>query len=182
MNYGGQLRDVLTGLWRSVRGFRGSMQVAPLGDGFWQGRQFRAYKEFTLAAGASLTLRVVASKPFILQAQDLYTEEGSCRAVVRALGTPSGAWSTLSTVNPKFRIGMEPVSTIVLSEGGTYTGGQEREVLRGASATGGATKLSSAGSSLAGWRGLPASTFYITITAGADGCIGIYSIEWEDLD
>lgn len=63
------LRDVITNLFKSTKGFRGAMQVVMLSLGFWQGRQFGMYHEFTLTAGQVVTLQWVATKPFLLQAQ-----------------------------------------------------------------------------------------------------------------
>lgn len=176
------LRDVLTGLFKSIRGFRGAMQVLLLGDGFWQGRQFRMYREFTLTAGQVVTLQWVATEPFLLQHQSLLLVGGDARAVIVTGATPSGTFTPISTVNPKYRIGIDPVSTVTVSAGGTVTGGTEREVLLCAASTGGATKSALGETALPSTRGLPATTFYQTITAGANGATGIYAVEWEDLD
>lgn len=176
------LRDVITGLFKSIRGFRGAMQVVLLSLGFWQGKQFRAYREFTLSANQVVTLRLTATKPFLLQAQSLLLVGGDARAVIVTGATPAGTFTNITTLNPKYRIGMEPVSTVSIAAGGTITGGSEREVLLCAASTGGATKSALGETQLAGTRGLPAATFYITITAGANGATGLYSIEWEDLD
>jgi hypothetical protein len=176
------LRDVITNLFKATKGFRGAMQVVLLSLGFWQGRQFRMYREFTLTAGQVVTLRWVASKPFLLQAQSLILVGGDARAVIITGGTPAGTFTPITTLNPKYRIGMEPVSTVVVSAGGTVSGGTEREVLLCAASTGGATKSALGSTRLDSTRGLPASTFYITITAGANGATGLYSTEHEDLD
>lgn len=78
----GLLRDVITNLFKAVRAFRGAMQVVLLGDGFWKGKQWRAYREFTLTSGQSLTIRYVSTKPFLLQNQELYLDSGAVRAVI----------------------------------------------------------------------------------------------------
>lgn len=170
------LREVL-------RSFRGALLVQLQTMGFWQGRQFRAYREFSLGNNASVTLRFVATAPFLLTQQSLRLIGGDARAVIVVGATPTGTFAALPTVNPKYRIGMEPVSTCSLSVlTGSLAGGTEREVLLCAASTGGSTKTAYNETSLASVRGLPAATFYITITAGANGCAGIYAIEWEDLD
>lgn len=179
----GVLFGVYSGLREVLRSFRGALLVQAQSMGFWRGRQFRAYKEFNLPGNASVTMRLVASAPFLLTDQTLRLIGGDARAVIRVGATPDGTFAPLPTVNPKFRIGMEPVSTISISElTGTLAGGSEREVLLCAASTGGSTKTGLGETELAAWRGLPATTFYITITAGANGATGIYAIEWEDLD
>lgn len=140
------------------------------------------YHEFNLAGGASTTLQFAATKPFLLTHQSLLLVGGDARAVIKTGSTPSGTFTPVATQNPKYRIGMEPVSTVTVSAGGTVTGGTEREVLLSAASTGGATKSALGETTLASIRGLPAATFYQTITAGTNGAVGIYSVEWEDLD
>lgn len=175
------LWSILSNVQEVLRSFRGALFVQVQSLGFWQGKQFRAYREFSLTANQSVTWQLIASAPFLLQNQDLYTESGSMRAVITVGATPSGTWTPISTLHPKFRIGMNPTSSVSIFSGGTVAGGEEREVLRGASGTGGPVSRSGSGQHSFGTRGLPATTFYITLTAGAEGGTGMYSIEWEDL-
>lgn len=174
--------DVLTRAVRAGRSHRGAQLTQPLSEGFWTGRQFRMYREFTLGNGASTTLRITATKPFLLTDQNLTITAGDARAVIRVGATPAGDWTDITTVNPKFRIGMEPVSTLSVAAGGTITGGTEREAIIAAAGTGGSVHRALGSAGIAGARGLPATTFYITITAGSNGATGLYAIEWEDLD
>lgn len=176
------LRSILTMIPEAVRSFRGSMFVQLMSKGFWTGRQFRAYREFTLTANQSITLRFTASKPFLLTHQQVYLIAGNVRVVIRVGATPSGTWTALGTTNPKYRIGMEPVSTVQIAQGGTITGGTEREVILAAAGTGGAIKTAGSFGEDQSYRGLPAAVFYQTITAGPDGATGMYLLEWEDLD
>ena len=176
------LRKVLGGLPEVLRSWRGAALVSELGMGFWEGRQFRLYRESTLAAAGVETIRFVAAKPFLLQYQELALIQGDAHAVIVSGGTAGGVFVPLTTVNAKYRIDMDPVSTVTVSIGGTVTGGTEREVLLAASGTGGATK--SAGNSASNFRtrGLPAGTYFIKITAGSSGATGLFVLEWEDLD
>lgn len=176
------LRNILAGIPEVIRSFRGSMFVQFMSKGFWSGRQFRAYREFTLTANQSITLRFTATKPFLLTHQQVYLISGDVRVVIRTGVTPAGAWTPLATVNPKFRIGMEPVSTVQIDQGGTVTGGTEREVILAAAGTGGAIKTAGSFGEDQSYRGLPAAMFYQTITAGPNGATGMYLLEWEDLD
>lgn len=178
----GVLFGVYSGLKEVLRSFRGALLVQLHSLGFFEGRQFRAYREFNLAANAVVTMRVVATTPFMLTWQSLQLIAGDARGVIVVGATPTGTWAALPTVNPKYRIGMSPVSAQSLDVlTGTLAGGSEREVLLCAASTGGSVKSGLGATDLAAPRGLPAGTYYITITAGANGCVGIYAIEWEDL-
>lgn len=176
------LRDVIDNLFKSVRAFRGAVQTVLLSNGFWHGRQWRAYKEFTLAAGQSLTIRYNSSVPFLLQNQELYLDSGAVRAVIyTAPTTEPGPWQTLPTRFGKYLLAGPGVFQSVLdfSLGApAITGGNEREVLR-ASAGGG--NNAAFDRQMPGWRALPALTYYIVITATTNAS-GVYSIEIEELD
>lgn len=176
------LRDVLSGLFKSIRGFRGAMQTVLLSDGFWRGRQWRAYYRFTISSSSSHTLRLTATKPFMLQAQDLYLTGGEVQAVIYTQPTTqSGPWAPLSTRFGKYLLagpGTFDITLDVSTANGAITGGQEREALPVAAGGGNAP---GSGRGLFGWRALPAGVYYINIAAVANAA-GVYSIEIEELD
>lgn len=178
----GLLRDVITNLFKAVRAFRGAMQVVLLGDGFWKGKQWRAYREFTLTSGQSLTIRYVSTKPFLLQNQELYLDSGAVRAVIYTVpATEPGPWTTLPTRFGKYLLDGAGVFSSTLDyslTAGAITGGSEREVLR---ATAGGGNNAGFDRQMPGWRALPATSYYIVLTASANAS-GVYSIEVEELD
>lgn len=166
----------VAGLPESQRSFRGAAMVnANQSLGLWNSQQFRAYREFT----ATVTLRVVAAKNFILSFQNLYVDQGSARAVIVSGGTPSGTFTTVATQFCKNTTAGPVTGATVVSVGGSVSGGAEREVIR--VATGGLLGSAGVGNTLQGARLLAAGTYYITITVTGTTS-GIYSLEWEELD
>lgn len=179
-------RDAITGLFRSIRGFSGAMQVVWLTDGFWRKRSYRAYREFTIPAGQAQWLRLTAPTPFMLQHQTLYVESGSVRAVIyTAPVLTNTVWESVSTIFGRQLLGGTSLhqSTIDRLTSGTITGGSEREALRASAGGGPGNTRNPTGTALGGWRLLPAGTYYVMLTAASgDGeGRGIYSIEAEEL-
>jgi hypothetical protein len=173
------LRRVRDGLGEVLRSWRGALLVQVQSLGFWEGKEFRAYREFSVT-DTSIILRFRATTPFLLTFQSLDLIQGEMRATIVTGATPSGVWSAIPTVVAKNRISSNPVSTQAIEAGGTYTGGTEREVLLAAAGTGGPVSAQGNGQNLAGIRGLPAGDYYITLTA-VGLTRGVYSIEWEDV-
>ena len=172
------LLDALLAGIDALRTWRGAMLVQMQSMGFWRGKQFRAYREFSLAGAGTLTLRFVCAKDFLLTSQSLYVDDGAARLVVSTGGTPAGSWVAVPTVNAMFRIGIDPVTSNILTSGGSVTGGTEREVLRSDSGGGAGIGFDNR---ISGVRGLPAGTYYFTITATGT-TTGMYSFEYEELD
>lgn len=137
----------------------------------YNGRKFRAYREFT----GAVNLKAVFTKPFLLTAQRLHLDTGQARLVISVGSTEVTPFNTaVPTVFPMNALYILPTE-LTVTTGGTLTGGSEREVLR-ANAGGGA----GAEASLAGERRLPAGTYYFTITV-TGSTSGVYSIEYETL-
>lgn len=140
---------------------------------FREKRQFRAYHEFT----TTVTLRLVAARPFLLTHQMLWTGRGAARAVITTGSTPSGTWVDMPTNFCKYLLDGPVVGTTPISTGGSVTGGQEREVLASDSGTGGGLGNPM---QFPGERALPAGTYYITITVTGT-TYGMYVIEYEEI-
>lgn len=170
------LRSILSGVVEVLRSFRGALLVQIQSLGFYQGRQFRFYREFT----SNTVLQFSSTKPFILQHQSLYTDAGAARVAVVAGGTATGGFTVIPNQPiAKWRINAAPVSAVTMSVGGTFTGGLEREILRTSSGTGGNAQGDA--DIAGGERGLPAGNYFITITVSGTTS-GMYTIAWEELD
>lgn len=162
-----------TGQFESPASFRGNTLTLDLSPGFFKGRAFRAYKEFT----ANTVLKVVATKPFLLTAQTLYVDAGAAKAVVTVGATLGGSYVALPTVFGKNGVVTgAPTPDIVITQNGTATGGTERDVIRVST-----VQTISQSGQLASPRYLPAGTYSITITV-TGSTSGIYAIEYEELD
>lgn len=161
----------------SERSFRGARMTQPdMNMGFWEGRQQRAYHEIT----ANTQLRFVAGRDFLLTFQNLYIEDGSILLRVFTGSTPAGVWTPVTTVVQKNRIGAAAANIPLnaLQSGGTFSGGTERERLRVDAGAGQGVGFENR---LGGVRGLPAGTYYFDFTSPG-AVLGLYSLEWEELD
>lgn len=155
------------------KGFDGALCTTGLTQAQLEGRGYRAFKEFT----ANTQLRLTATKPFRLTAQNLNVDTGAVRAVITVGSTAGGTWTALPTKFTKNGlISPAPTPAITVEEGGTITGGTVREVLRA-----NASIYIGAIADLTGDRLLPAGTYYIQlIVTGTTS--GIYAIEYDELD
>lgn len=154
--------------------------------GFFVGREFRNYVEFSLPIGNTLYYRFVSPIDFILQTQLLAVDAGGVRLSVWIGNvTPAGVWTNLPVIG-KNRMSTirQPayVSQCQVQIGGTFTGGTEVDVIRVRCASQ-SVSAQTVGSSQDDERGLPAGTYYIKIeplTGVNDTSTGIYQIAWEE--
>jgi hypothetical protein len=106
----------------------------------------------------------------------MYCDSGQATAVITAGSTLGGSWTALPT---KFAvngtISPAPTPTVTLDEGGTITGGTERERMRAASGAGVGIV-----NSIQTARLLPAGTYSIALSV-TGSTTAIYSIEWDEL-
>lgn len=152
--------------------------------GFFEGRQFRAYYDISLGAGASLVIKFTSPSNFILESQNLSVTTDQLMLQVMTGGTPGGVFGTVVPVIGKNRMTEVPtpvyVSGVSITTGGTITGGTEVDKLR-VSAIGTGANQGTVGTQVGDSRGLPAGTFYLKFTNYGNGtAIGLYSLWWEE--
>ncbi|WP_369952103.1 hypothetical protein [Ralstonia syzygii] len=157
--------------------------------GFWAGKMFRAYYEFSIAAGGNRSFRFISPINFILTSQRLDVDDGGVRmAAYTGTITPSGSWTPVPQIGVN-RSTERPLpgytNQCTIETGGTFTGGTEVDVLRArGNASGGLLGSGvNVGQAHATERALPAGTYYIRLDAlaGVAGTsLGIYSISWEE--
>lgn len=149
---------------------------------FFQGKQFRSYYDFVLAAAEVRYFRFTSLTDFVLFDQTLTVSGGSVRLSVWTGATASGTWTNLPVIG-KNRMSSIPqppyVSGVTYQTGGSFTGGTEVEVIRLVAATATAQQ-STVGASAGDERGLPASSFYIKIEATNSTPSVLYSLFWEE--
>lgn len=160
------------------------LRVDTAQTGFFEGREFRSFVEFSLAAAASLTVRFTSPVGFILFGQSLVIDEGRLRLEVRAGATPSGTFGVALPVIGKNRLPerrapfYEP--QVTLATGGSASGGTVVEVVRLNAGTA-SGQAQTAGGVVSDERGLPAGTYYLTLThLGTGACTGVYNLWWEE--
>lgn len=100
--------------------------------GFFAGREFRSFYEFSLTAGASRVFKFVCPVDSIMQSIQLSLIVGEIRFEARSNGSPGGSFNANLPVLPTNYMstvsGYSPVATI--TTGGTHTGGDLRDVSR----------------------------------------------------
>lgn len=159
------------GRMATAKVFNGSTLTMPQAtQGFFNGRCYRAYREFT----GAFVLKFVATRPFMLTHQSLSCDTGAAKVLISVGSTEGGTFVALPTKFAKNGV-VAPVvaADVVITQNGTATAGTEREVIR-AAAPGGASNLLAP-------RYLPAGTYYMNGTV-TGSTTGIYAIEWEELD
>lgn len=152
--------------------------------GFYQGREFRTFYEFNIAAGQSTYLRFVSPIDFIVFQQNLEVDDGSIRMSISSGGTPAGSFNVQLPIIGRNRMSERPLPlyepVITVQSGGTHSGGTELDVMRlvAANAT---SQRTSIGASISDERGLPAGTFYLRFqNFGTGAATGVYSLYWEE--
>lgn len=151
--------------------------------GLMDGREFRAFYEFSIAAAAQATIRFVSAVPFILLEQVLAVDAGGIKFSPTVGPTPSGTYNNVIAPVGVNRHIDRPApyyeSQITLTSGGDITGGTVVEVIRAVAANGG--QASSVGASIASERALPAGTYYLKLLSiDAGTSTGVYSLRWEE--
>ena len=170
------------------------VRVDPGQTGFFEGREFRAYFEFSAEAGTSLAVgatrnfRFFSPVDFVLQEQTLEIDAGGVRLQAFINATDTGGWSPVTVVEKnrsparrQFPSGYY-VGQATMDTGGTFTGGTQVDVirLRGSSQTVTASNVEASQDSV---RYLPAGTYFLRLqplTGVNDASQGIYSISWEE--
>lgn len=157
----------------TVVGFDGAQAYTDLSKAFLEGRSYRMFKEFT----ADTVIRITATGPFLLTAQNLYVDAGQARVTISVdPTTDTGTWATLATKYQKNGTVLASFDHVTVEEGGAITGGVVRETLRV-----NASVFIGSAAQLQGKRLLPAGTYYITIDVTGTTS-GIYSIEYDVLE
>lgn len=88
--------DLLTSAREGTRRLR-----ADLGQtGFFEGREFRTFYEYSVASGQSVYLRATVPLNIILFSTSLTLDAGNMRMTLRVGGTEGGTWSPVA-VFPK---------------------------------------------------------------------------------
>lgn len=160
------------------------MRVDIAQTGFFEGREFRSFYEFSIPAGQSVVLKFTSPVDFILFQQSLDVDSSSVKLTAEIGGTEGGTFSVALPVIGKNRMASRPaphyVPKVTISSGGTYTGGTILEVVRVVSA-GATAQQATVGAQISDERGLPAGSYYLRLANFGNGAAtGVYSLIWEE--
>lgn len=154
--------------------------------GFFTGREYRSFKELNIAAAAIYVIKVVVPMNVILLGLELEVDDGWARMATLVGGFEGGVYGeTLPKLNRNnMAVGPDReaviASQLLITAGGTHTGGTELDVirLRTSTATGSATTVGLAANDE---RGIAAGTYYFRFTnLGAGAITGMFRVRWEE--
>ena len=158
---------------------------------FFEGREFRMFKELNIPASGTYVIRATVPVNTILMSARLELDLGNVRVGTYVGGTPGGVFTDMATV---FGVNnMTPgidhrndypgiyVRQNVLADGGTHTGGTELDVVRLRTAAN-ANQGGSAGVDPDEPRGIAPGTYYFRLQnlSATDIATGTFKIRWEE--
>ena len=150
--------------------------------GFFAGREFRTFYEFSIASGTSRVIRVIAPINTIVQMLHFELDLAALRVELRTGGTASGTWSTNLPILAANSMSSASSYTpqVTMQTGGTHTGGTVIDLYKLYS---GANQNKAVSEHIddASPHGFAATTFYISMqnTDGATAT-GIFRTRWEE--
>lgn len=151
---------------------------------FFEGRQFRTFREFSIAAGATLTLRFAVPLNVILLSQALEIDGGSLRIQNLLGGTPGGTFAEVLPIIGQNTMSERPTPLytpqMVITAGGSVSGSTLLDSHRAVAATATAQQTT-VGSTIGDSRGISANTYYVTYQNFGGGlATGTLFYRWEE--
>lgn len=149
---------------------------------FVRGREFRTFKELNIASAGVYTIRIVVPRSVILSGLDLVIVSGDVKLETIAGGTVGGTYSeNLPRINTNLMVGVPAYSpTVVMTAGGTVTGGTVIDVVR-VKADSNAARQTAVGSTTADLRGIAPGTYFWRLTnATGDAAVGTFKARWQE--
>lgn len=159
---------------------------------FFEGREFRTFKELNIAASATYVIKAVVPLNIILFGLEVALDSGNLRLGTYVGGTPGGTFSetlpifnannmSLGTDRRRSYSGLAYTPQVALTAGGTHTDGTELDVIRllVANASG---QAASVGNAPQNERGVAANTYYFRLLnlSGSAAITGTFKARWEE--
>lgn len=149
---------------------------------FFEGRQFRLYKEFNIALGATYVIKAVTTRDIILYGLELSLTSGEVKLTTATGGTEGGSFSETLTLFPRNTMSERPTpiyaATSVVTAGGTHTGGTELDLLWVKTADN-SNFAASVGIAPGDERGIAAGTYYFRLNA-VIAATGVFKARFEE--
>lgn len=149
---------------------------------FFAGREFRTFKELNIAAAATYVIRAVVPYNIILFGLNLTLVDGEIKLTTAVGGTPGGTFAETLPIFPRNTMtevpAPAPTPGVVLTAGGTHTGGTALDLVW-LKSTDNASFGSSVGNQVSDERGIVANTYYLRLNAIA-ATTGVLSARWEE--
>lgn len=150
--------------------------------GFFAGREFFSFLEFSIPTGQSICIKVVSNVDAILYDFSASIDLAAIRVSLTTGGTESGTFSTTlpSIKTNSMTSASAYASQVSMSSGGDHTGGTDIYVIRVVAGANANHSTATAASNDYPF-GFPAGTYYIKIenTDGNDAA-GVFKARWEE--
>ena len=149
--------------------------------GFFEGREFRTFHEFSIPTGQSAYLRATVPFDIILYSTKLTLDNGQLRLTLRAGGAEAGTWAPVAVL-PKNTMAVAPAyaGQVSVDAGGTHSGGVTLDVVRLGSTSLG-HRVSTVGGQVADERGVGAGVYYYQLeNLDGETATGVFSAFWEE--
>lgn len=158
---------------------------------FYEGREFRIYKELNIPASQTYVQKIVVPVNIIIYGASIAIDGGWIRAASVVGGTEGGVFTAMSRFAVNGMTGVNRRSDysgavyqpqVTFSEGGTHTGGTELDVVR-AKTSNNNNNASSVGEVGQDERGIPPGTYYFRFLnlSGSDAGTGMFRFRWAEL-
>lgn len=150
--------------------------------GFFAGREFKSFYEFSIASGDSQVIKVVAPINTIVQTFSVEIDLAELRVELVAGGTEGG---TFGTSIPSFKTNSMSTASnysgqVTMAVGGTHTGGTIVDLITLLSGSN-ANKAISSSATESLPLGFPAGTYYVRlINTDGNTANGIFKARWEE--
>ena len=168
------------------------LRVDPAQTGFFEGREFRTFKELNIAPSDTYVVKVVVPLNIILMVLGANIDSGSLRIGSYVGGTGGGVFGETLPVLPANNMSLGTnrrksyndtgyVAQTVVTAGGTHTGGIELDVIR-VKTSGNSNQSESVGADADGSRGIAANTYYFRLSSLDinDPVTGVFFARWEE--
>jgi len=153
--------------------------------GFFGGREFRTFKELNVAASTTYVIKAVVPINLILFGLTVSAETGHVRLATVVGGTEGGTFSETLPIFGRNNMSERPTPfytpVVVLTAGGTHTGGTEIDVVR-VKTNNNQNQSSTVTGEGGDERGVAVGTYYFRLEnlSATDAIVGAFSARWEE--
>lgn len=158
------------------------LRVDPDQTSFWEGLQYRTFREISIASGTTAVFKVVVPVDTVLYDVSLTLDAGAIRLRTVSGGTEGGTFSTPLPILRKNTMTDAPniPAQNAITTGGTHTDGTDIDVIRLVVA-GATAQQSSIGSKAYDQRGVGPGTYYWKLENISNStATGVFSAFWEE--
>ena len=148
---------------------------------FYAGREFRTFKEFSIATESSYNIKVVSTSDTVVYEFGCSIQTGEIKVELVTGGTEGGTFSTDLPIFPCNTMSTTPVvaTGITMTANGTHSGGTVVDLLYADTGQGSGARQTTASEDYP--QGFAAGTFYIRITNTNNSTAnGVFRARWEE--